>query len=94
MKPRFAAGSRASISSSARRPPSHSHSARVAQGGVGPRRVDRVLGVFKAYTTRVGNGPFPTEFTDNSPGSLQQYIRDTGNEYGVTTGRDSYVMPW
>ena len=58
-----------------------------AQGGVGPRRVDRVLGVFKAYTTRVGNGPFPTEFTDNSPGSLQQYIRDTGNEYGVTTGR-------
>jgi adenylosuccinate synthase len=62
-----------------------------AQGGVGPRRIDRVLGVFKAYTTRVGNGPFPTEFADNSPGSLQAYIRDTGNEYGVTTGRPRRV---
>ncbi|MBL8967287.1 MAG: adenylosuccinate synthase [Spirochaetaceae bacterium] len=58
-----------------------------AQGGIGPRRIDRVLGVFKAYTTRVGNGPFPTEFADDSPGSLSQYIRETGNEYGVTTGR-------
>lgn len=58
-----------------------------AQGGIGPRRVDRILGVFKAYTTRVGNGPFPTEFADDSPGSLSNYIRATGNEYGVTTGR-------
>ncbi len=58
-----------------------------AQGGIGPRRIDRVLGVFKAYSTRVGNGPFPTEFADDSPGSLSSYIRDTGNEYGVTTGR-------
>ncbi len=58
-----------------------------AQGGIGPRKVDRVLGVFKAYTTRVGNGPFPTEFADDSPGSLSSYIRETGNEYGVTTGR-------
>ena len=58
-----------------------------AQGGVGPRKLDRILGVFKAYTTRVGNGPFPTEFADDSPGSLSSYIRDTGNEYGVTTGR-------
>jgi adenylosuccinate synthase len=58
-----------------------------AQGGVGPRKIDRVLGVFKAYTTRVGNGPFPTEFADDSPGSLSSYIRETGNEYGVTTGR-------
>jgi adenylosuccinate synthase len=58
-----------------------------AQGGIGPRRLDRVLGVFKAYSTRVGNGPFPTEFADDSPGSLSSYIRDTGNEYGVTTGR-------
>jgi adenylosuccinate synthase len=58
-----------------------------AQGGVGPRRLDRILGVFKAYTTRVGNGPFPTEFADDSPGSLSSYIRETGNEYGVTTGR-------
>jgi len=62
-----------------------------AQGGVGPRRIDRVLGVFKAYTTRVGNGPFPTEFADDSPGSLQAFIRDTGNEYGVTTGRPRRV---
>lgn len=58
-----------------------------AQGGIGPRRIDRILGVFKAYTTRVGNGPFPTEFQDDSPGSLSHYIRETGNEYGVTTGR-------
>ena len=58
-----------------------------AQGGIGPRRIDRILGVFKAYTTRVGNGPFPTEFADDSPGSLSSYIRETGNEYGVTTGR-------
>lgn len=58
-----------------------------AQGGIGPRGIDRVLGVFKAYSTRVGNGPFPTEFADDSPGSLSQYIRTVGNEYGVTTGR-------
>jgi len=58
-----------------------------AQGGIGPRRIDRVLGVFKAYSTRVGNGPFPTEFHDDSAGSLSSYIRETGNEYGVTTGR-------
>lgn len=58
-----------------------------AQGGIGPRRIDKVLGVFKAYTTRVGNGPFPTEFEDDSKTSLSQFIRDTGREYGVTTGR-------
>ncbi len=58
-----------------------------AQGGIGPRRIDKILGVFKAYTTRVGNGPFPTEFADDSPGSLSSYIRETGREYGVTTGR-------
>jgi adenylosuccinate synthase len=58
-----------------------------AQGGIGPRHIDRILGVFKAYTTRVGNGPFPTEFADDSQGSLSNYIRTTGNEYGVTTGR-------
>jgi adenylosuccinate synthase len=58
-----------------------------AQGGIGPRAIDRVLGVFKAYSTRVGNGPFPTEFADDSPGSVSQYIRKVGNEYGTTTGR-------
>ncbi|TFG85076.1 MAG: adenylosuccinate synthetase [Spirochaetales bacterium] len=58
-----------------------------AQGGVGPRSLDRVLGVFKAYSTRVGNGPFPTEFDTDSQSALCQFIRDTGREYGVTTGR-------
>ncbi len=58
-----------------------------AQGGIGPRRMDKVLGVFKAYTTRVGNGPFPTEFDGHSQSTLCQFIRDTGREYGVTTGR-------
>ncbi len=58
-----------------------------AQGGIGPRGIDRILGVFKAYSTRVGNGPFPTEFADDSAGSLSQYIRTVGNEYGTTTGR-------
>ncbi len=58
-----------------------------AQGGIGPRKIDRVLGVFKAYSTRVGNGPFPSEFDEHSQSSLCQFIRDTGREYGVTTGR-------
>jgi adenylosuccinate synthase len=58
-----------------------------AQGGVGPRALDRILGVFKAYTTRVGNGPFPTEFDPSSQSALDAYIRETGREYGVTTGR-------
>jgi adenylosuccinate synthase len=58
-----------------------------AQGGVGPRSIDRILGVFKAYTTRVGNGPFPTEFNPSSQSALDSYIRETGREYGVTTGR-------
>ena len=58
-----------------------------AQGGVGPRTIDRILGVFKAYTTRVGNGPFPTEFDPTSQSALDTYIRETGREYGVTTGR-------
>jgi adenylosuccinate synthase len=59
-------------------------------GCVGPRRLDKVLGVFKAYTTRVGNGPFPSEFDDRSEGAegtLCHFIRETGREYGVTTGR-------
>jgi adenylosuccinate synthase len=51
--------------------------------GVGPRAVDEVIGVVKAYTTRVGNGPFPTEAT-NADG---QQLRDQGNEFGTTTGR-------
>lgn len=51
--------------------------------GIGPRQIKHVLGVFKAYTTRVGGGPFPTELTD-STGSL---LRERGHEYGTTTGR-------
>ncbi len=51
--------------------------------GVPAKMVDKFIGVAKAYTTRVGAGPFPTEL-DNDIG---QYIRDKGNEYGTTTGR-------
>ena len=51
--------------------------------GVPPTRIDRVIGVFKAYTTRVGEGPFPTELDDEDG----QRLRDVGAEYGTTTGR-------
>lgn len=51
--------------------------------GVGPRCVDRVIGVLKAYTTRVGHGPFPTELS----GDFGERLRETGGEYGATTGR-------
>ena len=51
--------------------------------GVGPTRIDRVVGVIKAYTTRVGEGPFPTELNDDRG----EWLRKTGGEYGVTTGR-------
>jgi adenylosuccinate synthase len=51
--------------------------------GVPPTSVDRVLGVFKAYSTRVGSGPLPTELED----ATGQLIRERGNEYGTTTGR-------
>ena len=56
-------------------------------GCVGPRALDRVLGVFKAYSTRVGNGPFPSEFNDTSEDELCRFVRETGREFGVTTGR-------
>ena len=51
--------------------------------GIAPTSIDAVLGVVKAYTTRVGNGPFPTELTD----ALGEEIRRLGNEFGATTGR-------
>jgi adenylosuccinate synthase len=51
--------------------------------GVGPTKIKRVIGVSKAYTTRVGEGPFPTELQDQTGES----IRKAGNEYGTTTGR-------
>jgi adenylosuccinate synthase len=55
-----------------------------AGSGIGPTRVSRVLGIIKAYTTRVGSGPFPTELTDASG----ERLRTVGGEYGVTTGRE------
>lgn len=51
--------------------------------GIAPGKIGRVLGIFKAYCTRVGSGPFPTELTDET-GDL---LRKAGNEYGSTTGR-------
>ena len=51
--------------------------------GLGPRRVDRIIGIFKAYNTRVGAGPMPTELNDET-GDL---IREKAHEYGATTGR-------
>ena len=51
--------------------------------GVGPRAIDTVIGVVKAYTTRVGEGPLPTELT----GEMGNRLRDSGNEYGAVTGR-------
>ena len=54
--------------------------------GIGPRALDKIYGVFKAYETRVGNGPMPTEFNAESEGELCDYVRKTGNEFGVTTG--------
>jgi adenylosuccinate synthase len=56
-------------------------------GCIGPRNLDKILGVFKAYSTRVGNGPFPSEFDPDGEGELERYVRETGREYGVTTGR-------
>jgi adenylosuccinate synthase len=51
--------------------------------GIGPTKIDKVIGVVKAYTTRVGEGPFPTELNDE----VGDHIRECGHEYGTTTGR-------
>lgn len=51
--------------------------------GVGPTKIDKVVGVCKAYTSRVGDGPFPTELFDE----VGSQIREVGREYGTTTGR-------
>ena len=51
--------------------------------GIGPTRITTVLGILKAYTTRVGSGPFPTELFDE----MGEYLTKTGGEFGVTTGR-------
>ncbi|RNL85838.1 adenylosuccinate synthase [Halostreptopolyspora alba] len=55
-----------------------------AGAGIGPTRVSKVIGIVKAYTTRVGSGPFPTELLDESG----EWLRQSGGEYGVTTGRN------
>ncbi len=55
--------------------------------GIPWKRVDEVIGVFKAYTTRVGKGPFPTELVDDTGNQL----RERGGEYGATTGRPRRV---
>lgn len=75
---------------------SHPVSGGVCVGsGIGPTLIDEVIGAAKAYTTRVGMGPFPTELHDE----IGQKIRDLGNEYGTVTGRprrcgwfDSVIM--
>ncbi len=51
--------------------------------GIAPMRIDGVIGIVKAYATRVGEGPFPTELFDDSG----EFLRKTGSEYGTTTGR-------
>ncbi|MBN1384493.1 MAG: adenylosuccinate synthase [Elusimicrobia bacterium] len=54
-----------------------------AGSGVGPTKIDSVMGIAKAYTTRVGEGPFPTELNDG----VGAYLREKGQEFGATTGR-------
>ncbi|MCP5468680.1 MAG: adenylosuccinate synthase [Deltaproteobacteria bacterium] len=51
--------------------------------GVGVRQIDEIIGIAKAYTTRVGDGPFPTELNDKTG----EYLREKGHEFGSTTGR-------
>lgn len=51
--------------------------------GVGPSHIDKVVGIMKAYTTRVGSGPFPTELNDEDG----KYLQEKGHEFGATTGR-------
>ncbi|MGY4858379.1 adenylosuccinate synthase [Cryobacterium sp. AP23] len=55
----------------------------VTGSGIGPNRIDRIIAVVKAYTTRVGAGPFPTELFDDSG----EFLRAKGFEFGTTTGR-------
>ena len=55
-----------------------------AGSGIGPARITKVVGILKAYTTRVGSGPFPTELHDQ----WGEHLRKAGGEVGVTTGRD------
>ena len=54
-----------------------------AGSGISPRALERIIGIVKAYTTRVGSGPFPSELTDPTG----EFLRDKGHEFGATTGR-------
>ena len=55
--------------------------------GLGPRDIDRIVGITKAYTTRVGAGPFPTELVGDPGGHLGDKLVDIGREFGTVTGR-------
>jgi adenylosuccinate synthase len=55
----------------------------VTGSGIAPNRIDRVIGIVKAYTTRVGSGPFPTELFDD----WGEFLAEKGHEFGTTTGR-------
>lgn len=55
--------------------------------GIGPKKIDHIYGIVKAYTTRVGAGPFPTELK----GDMAEMLREKGGEYGATTGRPRRV---
>lgn len=68
--------------------PSSSSSGAGLGVGIGPTEIQRVVGVFKSYTTRVGNGPFPTELFDETADRLRDHGKEFGRgEYGTTTGR-------
>lgn len=68
--------------------PSSSSSGAALGVGIGPTDISRVVGVFKSYATRVGNGPFPTELFDDTAAALRDHGKEFGRgEYGTTTGR-------
>lgn len=68
--------------------PSSSSSGAALGVGIGPTDISRVVGVFKSYSTRVGNGPFPTELFDGIADKLRDHGKEFGRgEYGTTTGR-------
>ena len=67
----------------ARAAPRAARRRRAAGAGVGPQHLHYVLGITKAYTTRVGGGPFPTELSDD----VGEHLRQKGHEFGATTGR-------
>ena len=58
-----------------------------AGSGIGPNQLDYILGITKAYTTRVGGGPFPSELDIDEPGTPGYQMSDIGKEYGTVTKR-------